>query len=54
MALYGAEACGMKSAERMTVNILKMKCLRSLVRVFEKFGHEWIESGMKRCIEELE
>ena len=32
-ALYGAEACGMRSAERMKVNVLEMKCLRSLVGV---------------------
>ena len=31
-ALYGAEAWGMRSAER-TVNVLEMKCLRSLVGV---------------------
>ena len=31
--LYGAEAWGMKSAERRKVNILEMKCLRSLVGV---------------------
>ena len=30
MALYGAEAC-MRSAERRKVNVLEMKCLRSLV-----------------------
>ena len=32
-ALYGAEAWGMRSAERMKVNVLKMKFLRSLVGV---------------------
>ena len=32
-ALYGAEACGMRSAERGKVNLLEMKCLRSLVGV---------------------
>ena len=31
-ALYGAEACGMRSAERRKV-FLEMKCLRSLVGV---------------------
>ena len=31
-ALYGAEAWGMRSAERRKVNVLEMKCLRSLVR----------------------
>ena len=29
-ALYGAEAWGMRSAERRKVNVLEMKCLRSL------------------------
>ena len=29
--LYGAEAWGMKSAERRKVNVLEMKCLKSLV-----------------------
>ena len=33
MVLYGAEAWGMRSAERMKVNVLEMKCLRSLVGV---------------------
>ena len=32
-ALYGAEAWGMRSAERRKVNVLVMKCLRSLVGV---------------------
>ena len=32
-ALYGAEACGMRSAERRKVNVLEKKCLRSLVGV---------------------
>ena len=30
-ALYGAEASGMSSAERRKVNVLEIKCLRSLV-----------------------
>ena len=30
-ALYGAEAWGMRNAERSKVNVLEMKCLRSLV-----------------------
>ena len=30
-ALYGAEACGMKNAERRKVNVLELKCLRSLL-----------------------
>ena len=32
-ALYGAEACGMRSDERRTVNALEMKRLRSVVGV---------------------
>ena len=32
-ALYGTGAWGMRSAERRKVNVLVMKCLRSLVRV---------------------
>ena len=32
-ALYGAEAWGIRSAERRKVIVLEMKCLRSLVRV---------------------
>ena len=32
-ALYGAEARGMRSAEKRNVNVLEIKCLRSLVGV---------------------
>ena len=32
-ALYGAEAWGMESDEKRKVNVLEMKCLRSLVGV---------------------
>ena len=32
-ALYGAETWGIRSAERRTVNVHEMKCLRSLVGV---------------------
>ena len=32
-ALYGAEAWGMRSADRRKENVLGMKCLRSLVGV---------------------
>ena len=32
-ALYGAEAWGMRSAERKKLNVLEMKCFRSLVGV---------------------
>ena len=31
--VYGAEAWGMRSAERRKVNVLEMKCLRILVGV---------------------
>ena len=41
-ALYRAEAWGMRSAERRKVNVLEMKCLRSLEY------REWIELGIKR------
>ena len=30
-ALYGAEACDVRSAERRKVNVLEIKCLRNLV-----------------------
>ena len=33
MALYGAEAWGMRNAERRKVNVLELKCLRNLVGV---------------------
>ena len=39
-ALYGTEACGMRSAERRKVNVLEMKCLRSLVGVFRVINEE--------------
>ena len=32
-ALYGADSWGMRSAERRKVNVLEIKCLRSLVGV---------------------
>ena len=32
-ALYGAESWGMRSAEKRKVNVLEMKCLRSLVEM---------------------
>ena len=37
-ALYGAEAWGMRSAERRKVNVLEMKCLRSLLGVSRMDG----------------
>ena len=48
-ALYGANACVMRSAERRKLNVLEMKCLRSWLE-----WHEWMELGMKRFIGELE
>ena len=33
MSLYGADAWGMRSAEKRKVNVLEMKCLRNLVGV---------------------
>ena len=33
MALYGAEACGMKSAERRKMNVLEMKWFENLLVV---------------------
>ena len=35
MALYGAEAWGMRRAERRKMNVLEMKCLRVLVEVLQ-------------------
>ena len=48
-ALYGAEAWSMRSAERRKVNVLEMKCLRSLVGV-----SRMDRVRKKRCIGELE
>ena len=41
-ALYGAEAWCMRSAKRRKVNVLVMKCLRSLVGVsrMDRVGNE--------------
>ena len=41
-ALYGAEAWGMGSVERRKVNVLEMKCLKSLVEVSrtDRVGNE--------------
>ena len=47
-ALYGAEAWGMRSAERRKVNVLEVKCLRNLV------GVSRMKLGMRRCVGELE
>ena len=37
-ALHGAETWGMRSAERRKVNVLEMKCLRSIVGVSRMDG----------------
>ena len=47
-ALYGAEVWGMSSAERIKVNVLEMKCLRSLVGV-----SQMDRVLMKRCVKEV-
>ena len=49
-ALHGAEAWGMRSAERRKVNVIEMKCF---LEVWLEC-REWIELLMKRCIGELE
>ena len=48
-ALYEAEARSMRSAETRKVNVLGMKCLRSLVGVSRMKA----ELGMRRCVGEL-
>ena len=55
MALYGVEACGMRSAERRKVNvlemkclILEMKCLRSSIGV-SRMDRVWNEEVHKRA-----
>ena len=51
-ALYGAEAWGMRSAERRKLNVLEMKCLRSLVGVsrMDRVRNEEVRrrAGMER------
>ena len=51
-ALYGAEAWGMRRAERRKVNVLEMKCLKSLVAVshMDRFRNEEVQrrGGMQR------
>ena len=47
-ALYGAEAWGMRSAERRNVNVLEMKCLRSLVGV-SRMDRVWNEKVRMRA-----
>ena len=50
-ALYGAEAWGMRSTERRKVNVLEMKCLRSLVEVSRMDRVRTEEVGRKAGIE---
>ena len=51
-ALYGAEACDMRSAERRKMNVLWMKCLRSLLEGsrMDRVGNEEvrIRAGIER------
>ena len=49
-ALYGAEAWGMRNAERRKVNVLEMKCLRSLVGCHQPVGNEEVRrrAGIER------
>ena len=53
-ALYGAEAWGMRSSERRKVNILEMKCLRSLFGVLrmDRVKNEEVRSraGIERAL----
>ena len=46
-ALYGAEACGMRSAERWKVNVLEMKRSKSLVGV-SRLDRVWNEEVRRR------
>ena len=50
-SLYGPEAWGMSSAERRKVNVLEMKCLRSLVGVSRLDGVRNEEVRMRTGIE---
>ena len=47
-ALYGAEALGMRSAERRKVNVLEMKCFGSLVGV-SRMDRVWNEEVRRRA-----
>ena len=57
-ALYGAEAWGMRSAERRKMNVLEMKCLRSLVGESRMDGVRNQEvrrrAGIERELESIE
>ena len=54
MALYQAEAWGMRSAERRKVNVIEIKCLRSLVGVpqMDRVMNE--EVTMRKRLERVE
>ena len=49
-ALYEAEAWGMRSSERRKVNVLEMKCLRSLVSRMDRVRNEEVRrrAGIER------
>ena len=53
MTLYGAKAWDMRSSERNKVNVLEMKCLRSLVGVsrldrvrMKRYIGDWNRKGV--------
>ena len=50
-ALYGTEARGMRSAERRKVNVLEVKCLRSLVILSRMYRVRNEEVRMRAGIE---
>ena len=50
-ALYGAEAWGMRSAERRKLIVLEMKCLKSLVVVSRMYSVRNEEVRMRAAIE---
>ena len=50
-ALYGEEACGLRSAERRRVNVVEMRCLRSLVGVSRMVRAKNEEVRMRAGIE---
>ena len=57
-ALYGAEAWGMRSAERRKVNVLAMKCLRCLfvVSQMDRVRNEEVrrKAGIERELASIE
>ena len=48
-ALYGAEAWGVRSAERRTVNVFEIKCLRSLTLVL-RMNKIWNKEVRRRAV----